>query len=227
MDAIEQLKDDLRAGRIDANRLVDLLGTLQRQLQAANQRIAELEKQLGSPSGSAKVAEPFSLREGVRGRTAPGTRRAVPVLIPTAPLRSFYNPSGERSPVRTSAVITSQASWRAARASRYRETARTMSSDRGQPARMPSTSSWGAPLASSSSRARRSAVPSASSSRLLTSMNRRYRSRYASTCSCSLMRSSGVGHPSSHPAVIGAAPACQSGGGPRWAGITTVEQALS
>ena len=47
MDAIEQLKEDVREGRIDADRLVDLIVTLQRQLQAAKQRIAELEKQLG------------------------------------------------------------------------------------------------------------------------------------------------------------------------------------
>jgi transposase len=75
MDAIEQLKDDLRAGRIDANRLIDLIGTLQRQLQAANQRIAELEKQLGSPSGSAKVAEPFSMRAEEKRQEARGKKR--------------------------------------------------------------------------------------------------------------------------------------------------------
>src|SRR5437763_1386770 len=75
MDAIEQLKDDLRAGRIDANRLVDLIGTLQGQLQAANQRIAELEKQLGSPSGSAKVAEPFSMRAEEKRQQARGKKR--------------------------------------------------------------------------------------------------------------------------------------------------------
>jgi transposase len=61
MDAIEQLKDDLREGRLDPNRLIDLLLTMQHQLQAAHQRIAELEKQLpGSPTP--KVDEPFSLR---------------------------------------------------------------------------------------------------------------------------------------------------------------------
>jgi transposase len=75
MDTLEQLKGDLRAGRIDANRLVDLIGTLQQQLQAANQRIAELEKQLGSPSGSAKVAEPFSMRAEQKRQEARGKKR--------------------------------------------------------------------------------------------------------------------------------------------------------
>ena len=42
MDAIEQLKEEVRTGRIDANRLVDLLGALQQQLQAARQRNTEL-----------------------------------------------------------------------------------------------------------------------------------------------------------------------------------------
>jgi transposase len=61
MEAIEQLKDDFREGRLDPNRLIDLLLTMQHQLHAAHQRIAELEKQLpGSPTS--KVDEPFSLR---------------------------------------------------------------------------------------------------------------------------------------------------------------------
>jgi len=39
MDVAEQLKDDLREGRLDPSRLVDLNVALQRQLQAALQRI--------------------------------------------------------------------------------------------------------------------------------------------------------------------------------------------
>lgn len=71
MDASEQLKQDVREGRIDVDRLVDLIVTSQRQLQAANQqlqaanlRIAELEKQLGGPTDASttKLAQPFSLR---------------------------------------------------------------------------------------------------------------------------------------------------------------------
>ena len=46
MDAVEQLKRDLTEGRIGVERVVELLGALQRQLQAAHQRIAELEKRL-------------------------------------------------------------------------------------------------------------------------------------------------------------------------------------
>jgi transposase len=60
MDAIEQLKEDVRDGRIGLDRLVDLVGTLQRQLHAARQRIEELEKRIGGTT--AKVAEPFSMR---------------------------------------------------------------------------------------------------------------------------------------------------------------------
>src|SRR3984957_5867421 len=69
MDAIEQLQEDLRTGQIDPNRLVDLLATIQRELQAAKQRIteleqrnAELEKQQAATAGPAKFAEPFSMR---------------------------------------------------------------------------------------------------------------------------------------------------------------------
>jgi hypothetical protein len=71
MDAIEQLKQDVREGRIGVERLFDVLVTQQRQLhaalqelQAAQQRIAELEKKMGGPAppSTAKVDEPFSMR---------------------------------------------------------------------------------------------------------------------------------------------------------------------
>jgi len=42
MDAIEQLKQDVREGRIDVDRLIDVLVSLQRQLEAAKQRLEEL-----------------------------------------------------------------------------------------------------------------------------------------------------------------------------------------
>jgi predicted nucleic acid-binding Zn-ribbon protein len=52
---IGQLKDDVRRGRITPDRLVELVVTLQRELQAANQeldaakrRIEDLKRQLGS-----------------------------------------------------------------------------------------------------------------------------------------------------------------------------------
>ena len=64
MDAIDQLKKDLREGRIDVDRLIDVIATLQRQLQAAKQRIDELEKNAGGPAPpvTAKVDEAFSMR---------------------------------------------------------------------------------------------------------------------------------------------------------------------
>jgi transposase len=82
MDAIEQLLEDLRTGRIDAKRLVGLIGTLQRELQAAKQRnteleerVAELEKQLAATSGPAKVDEPFSMRAEEKRQEARGKKR--------------------------------------------------------------------------------------------------------------------------------------------------------
>ncbi len=71
---VEQFKDDVREGRIDANRLVDLVVTLQRQLQAAKRRIDELEKKLGG-SPTQKIAEPFSVRSEERRQEARGKKR--------------------------------------------------------------------------------------------------------------------------------------------------------
>jgi transposase len=64
MDAIDQLKQDVRDGRIDLDRLIDVIGTLQRQLEAAKQRIEDLEKNQRGPSSptGTKVDEPFSMR---------------------------------------------------------------------------------------------------------------------------------------------------------------------
>jgi len=64
MDAIEQLKKDVRDGRISLERLIELIVTQQRQLVAANQRIEELEKKDGGPptSPTAKVDEAYSMR---------------------------------------------------------------------------------------------------------------------------------------------------------------------
>jgi transposase len=75
MDAIEQLKEDVRTGRIDANRLVDLIGGLQHELQAAKQRIAELEKQLPGTAGPAKIDQPFSMRAEEKRQEARGKKR--------------------------------------------------------------------------------------------------------------------------------------------------------
>lgn len=64
MDAIDQLKEDVRQGRVDVDRLIGVIVSLQRQLEAARQRIEELEKKLGGPAAPspAKVDQPFSMR---------------------------------------------------------------------------------------------------------------------------------------------------------------------
>jgi transposase len=78
---VELLKKDVLGGAISVDRLIDLVVTSQRELQAAKRRIAELERQLGG-STSQKVAEPFSvraeeLRQKKRGRhrRRPNSRR--------------------------------------------------------------------------------------------------------------------------------------------------------
>jgi hypothetical protein len=61
MDAKEQLKHDVRTGRIGVDHVIDLVFTLQSKLQSALQRIAEWEKnQAASPT--AKVDEPYSMK---------------------------------------------------------------------------------------------------------------------------------------------------------------------
>ena len=77
LDAIENLKQDVREGRIDADRLVDLVVTLQREVQAAKQRIAELEKQLAG-STTAKLDESFSMREEEKRQEARGKKKRQP-----------------------------------------------------------------------------------------------------------------------------------------------------
>jgi transposase len=80
MDA-EQLKEDLREGRITGDRLVDVIVALQRelqtakrQLQEANQRIADLERRLGGPP-TQEVSEPFSVRAEEKRQEARGRKR--------------------------------------------------------------------------------------------------------------------------------------------------------
>ncbi|MDQ1242661.1 MAG: hypothetical protein QG550_1913 [Pseudomonadota bacterium] len=74
MDDVERLKEDVRSGRIDAERLVDLVVTLQRHLQEARRRIEELEKKLGG-AATEKIAEPFSLRAEEQRQEARGKPR--------------------------------------------------------------------------------------------------------------------------------------------------------
>ena len=67
MDASEQLMQDVRDGRIDVDRLIDVIVTLQRQLEVASQelksakqRIEELENNTGA--ATPKVDQPYSMR---------------------------------------------------------------------------------------------------------------------------------------------------------------------
>jgi len=77
---VEQLKEDVLAGRITVERIVDVIITSQRELQAtkqkldqATQRIAELEQQLGG-SPTQKVSEPFSVRAEEQRQRARGKK---------------------------------------------------------------------------------------------------------------------------------------------------------
>src|SRR5471032_3126192 len=69
MDAIEQLKQDVREGRIGVDRLIDVIEMQQRQLQAALRRIEELKKKAGG-SATTKVDEPFSMRAAEKRQQA-------------------------------------------------------------------------------------------------------------------------------------------------------------
>ena len=70
---VEQLKQDVREGRVDVDRLVDLMGMLQRKLTEANQRIRELEEKLGG-AATTKLDQPFSLKAEEKRQEARGRR---------------------------------------------------------------------------------------------------------------------------------------------------------
>ena len=71
---VEQLKKDVRSGRITPDRLIDLIVTLQRELHTARRRIEQLERQVGSPPSS-KISEPFSVQAEERRQEARGKKR--------------------------------------------------------------------------------------------------------------------------------------------------------
>ncbi len=71
---VEQLRDDIRCGRIDADRLVDFVVTLKERLEQANERIAELERKLAGRAGE-KITEPFSLAAEEKRQQARGRQR--------------------------------------------------------------------------------------------------------------------------------------------------------
>src|SRR5271166_3226986 len=71
---VEQLKEDVRTGRIIPDRLVDLVVTLLDELQAAKKKIDELERQQGG-SATQKCSEPFSVRAEEKRQEARGKKR--------------------------------------------------------------------------------------------------------------------------------------------------------
>jgi transposase len=77
INEIDKLKQDARAGRIDSDRLVDLIVTLQRELQAARLRIEELEKQSGG-SATAKVDQPYSMKAEEKRQETRGKKKRQP-----------------------------------------------------------------------------------------------------------------------------------------------------
>jgi transposase len=74
MEAIDQFKQDVRDGRIDVDRLIDVITTLQRQLEAARQRIEELEKKLGGPT-TTKCDQAFSMRAEEKRQETRGKKK--------------------------------------------------------------------------------------------------------------------------------------------------------
>jgi len=80
MDAAEQFKRDVRKGRIDVDRLVELLISAQRELEQtrrdleqAKKRIEELEEKLGG-SPTIKTSEAYSMRAEERRQQARGKK---------------------------------------------------------------------------------------------------------------------------------------------------------
>jgi hypothetical protein len=81
MDLIDTLRQEVQAGRVGVERLLDLLAAQQRQLQAlqqqlqvAKQRIDELEKKQGLPPPTAKLDQPFSMRAEEQRQQARGKK---------------------------------------------------------------------------------------------------------------------------------------------------------
>jgi hypothetical protein len=96
MEALEQLKRDVREGHIGVERLFDVIATLQRQLKAAQQRLDELEKKTGG-SATAKVAEPPA--GPVPGQNASQTPAGEARQVRPAPLASSELPLAHRDPL--------------------------------------------------------------------------------------------------------------------------------
>ncbi|MBM3273234.1 hypothetical protein FJY94_08365 [Candidatus Kaiserbacteria bacterium] len=70
--SLDNLREEIRQGRLDAEHLLSVIGSLNRRLLAALQRIEELEREKG---GSGKVEQPFSVREEEKRQEARGRTR--------------------------------------------------------------------------------------------------------------------------------------------------------
>ena len=77
MDARDQLREDVRSGKVGVDRLVDLVFSLQNQLQKALQRIAELEEQIGA-SPTARVDEAYSVKAEEKRQEAKNPKKPKP-----------------------------------------------------------------------------------------------------------------------------------------------------
>jgi transposase len=82
MDGFAGIKEDLLNGRIDAQRLIERLELLERQLHKAAERIvelerrnAELEKQLGASGVTPKLAESYSMKAEEKRQQARGKKK--------------------------------------------------------------------------------------------------------------------------------------------------------
>lgn len=78
MDAKEKMKQELREGRLDPERLVDLIVELQQALQQTQRRVAELERKLKG-FAKAETAEPYSMRAEEKRQQRRGKKRRKPV----------------------------------------------------------------------------------------------------------------------------------------------------
>jgi hypothetical protein len=74
---VAQFKQDVASGRITVDRLIKLIVTVQRELQAAKQRIEQLERQQGIPP-LPKISQPFSVAAEERRQEARGKKRRKP-----------------------------------------------------------------------------------------------------------------------------------------------------
>jgi transposase len=74
---VAQFKQDVISERITVDQLIELIVALERKLQAANQRIEQLERQQGTPPPP-KISEPFSVAAEERRQEARGKKRRKP-----------------------------------------------------------------------------------------------------------------------------------------------------